>query len=311
MVSFGDILTKIAPVFAMLAIGYLFKRRAWLKAELAAGMKTFVARVTLPAVIFGAFSAVRIDGTALVVFVAILATCLAALGLGLGLDAILKRRSLRPFLMTAFEAGMLGYPLFSLAFGAENLPSFAMADLGEIVFTFTVLIPLLNQRNGGPAGIGPALKRLATNPIIWAVGLGLAAAISGFSSLLSTSGAGKAFLSCLSFIGAPTGAIILFIIGYDLDFSLSTLGKAASTIGLRYLVMVPLYFAAWAFISAFAPGGSDPILRAAVLVLFIMPSTFAIPLFGREGEESRYISATLSLNTLVTVCLLAGVTLIA
>jgi len=311
MISLGDILTKIAPVFAMLAIGYLFKRKSWLKAEITAGMKTFVARVTLPAVIFGAFSAVRIDGTALVVFIAILATCLVALGLGLGLDAILKRRSLRPFLMTAFEAGMLGYPLFSLAFGAQNLPRFAMADLGEIVFTFTVLIPLLNQRNGGPAGIGPALKRLATNPIIWAVVLGIASAVSGFSSVLASSGAGKAVLSCLSFIGAPTGAIILFIIGYDLDFSLATLGKAASTIGLRYLVMVPLYFAAWAFIRALAPGGSDPILRAAVLVLFIMPSTFAIPLFGREGEESRYISATLSLNTLVTVCLLAGVTLLA
>ena len=253
MLSFGDIATRIAPVFAMLALGYLFKRKVWLKAETTAGMKTFVARVTLPAVIFGAFSAVRIDATALVVFVAILATCLVALGLGLGLDSILKRRSLRPFLMTAFEAGMLGYPLFSLAFGAENLPSFAMADLGEIVFTFTVLIPLLNQRNGGPAGIGPALKRLATNPIIWAVVLGIASAVSGFSSVLSSSGAGKAFLSCLSFIGAPTGAIILFI----------------------------------------------------------MPSTFAIPLFGREGEESRYISATLSLNTLVTVCLLAGVTLLA
>ena len=128
----------------MLAIGYLFKRKAWLKPETAAGMKTFVARVTLPAVIFGAFSAVRIDGTALVVFIAILATC------------------------------------------------------------------------------------LVTNPIIWAAVLGIASTVSGFSSVLSATGA----------------------------------GKAASTI-------------------------------------------------GREGEESRYISATLSLNTLVTVCLLAGVTLIA
>ena len=44
-------------------------------------------------------------------------------------------------------------------------------------------------------------------------------------------------------------------------------------------------------------------------MLFRSPSTFAIPVFGKAGEESEYISTTLSLNTLVTVAILSALSL--
>ncbi len=266
-----------------------------------------MARVTLPAVVFGAFSAIRIDLSALVVFVAIFGSCLIALGLGL--DALQKRWSMRPFLMTAMEVGMLGYPLFTIVFGAANLPPPRDGRPRRNRVHLHDPHPLLNQRNGGPAGLKPALMRLVTNPVIWAAFLGIASALAGIGAYLGANPGGRTFLSCLSFIGAPTGALILFVIGYDMDFSLKSLGKAMTTIALRYLIMVPLFFAAWALVKRFAPSSAEPVLRSALMVLFTMPSTFAIPIFGREGEESEYISATLSLNTLVTVCLLAAVTL--
>jgi predicted permease len=291
----GEIAGRLAPIFVMLALGWLFKKKAIMGREAVSSLKGFVARVSLPAVVFGAFSAVPMDRVTGVT------------------DALFKRRSVRPFLLTAFEAGMLGLPLFSIFYGPGAVPRIAMADLGEICFTFLVLIPMLNQRSGGERGIRPALARLASNPVIWSVLLGLASAATGLSRMLAASSGGQALFSTLSFIGAPTGALILFVVGYDLDFSRKSLGAALPTVALRYAIMVPLFFAVRAAVGALAldlvPGAAGiedgRIVRAALMFLFLMPSTFAIPVFGKEGEESEYISTTLSLNTLVTVILLA------
>jgi predicted permease len=314
MTKLFETVTQVAPLFVMLALGYLFKRRRFLPREAVSSIKGFIASVSLPAVVLGAFSTVPINRVTGVTFVTIFLALAVALGSGLVLDRLMKRRSVRPFLMTAFEAGMLGLPLFSIFYGAAAVPRIAMADLGEICFTFLIIIPLLNQRNGGPSGIKPAILRLVRNPIIWAVTIGLASAATGLSGYLLTTMGGKVIFSTLGFVGAPTGVLILFVVGYDLDFSRKNLGAALPTVALRYLVMVPLFFAAQAIISAlgYGPGAAASedahIVHAALLFLFLMPSTFAIPVFGKEGKESEYIATTLSLNTLVTVILLVIVT---
>lgn len=305
-----EMLLKVAPIFAMLALGYLFKRKRFLSPEIVSGVKSLVSKLTLPAVVFGAFSGIVFDADAPVVFVAIFLCCAIGLLVGFGVDALAKRKTVRPFLMSSYEAGMLGFPLFAIVFGPAGLPRAALSDLGEIVFTFVVLLPLLNARSGGEPGVKPQLERLVRNPVIWALGLGLIAGLTGASRLLSTTDAGRAISACVSFIGAPTGALILFIVGYDLEFSKSTLAGSAATILARYLVWIPLFFLAWAAVSRLAPG-ADSVLRSAFMVLFILPPTFAIPIFSTEGEESRFIATTLSLNSLVAVVLLAGVALIA
>lgn len=299
---------QVAPIFALLAAGYCFKKWRLIPPEAVGVIKSLLAKLCLPAVIFGAFSSATLDRSAAVTFVLVFLSCSIALGAGLGLDALLGRRSLRPFLMTAFEAGMLGLPLFGILYGPQNISRIAMADLGEIVFTFLVLLPLMSLRGGGPRGLGSSLRRLYTNPIIWAVVLGLIAAATGLSRAISATLGGQALFSTLSFAAAPTGTLILFIIGYDLDFGRKSLGAALPTIVLRYLVMLPLLFASRAFVMGFGGPGADRILYLALTVLFLMPPSFAITVFGggdSGSEESRYLSTTLSLNTLVALSLIA------
>jgi predicted permease len=186
-----------------------------------------------------------------------------------------------------------------------------MADIGEIIFTFTVLIPVLDARSGGGTPTIKAFaRRLYTNPVIWAVVIGLIAAVTGLSGFLSSAKGGAYLYSGLSFLAAPTGGIVLFVVGYDLDFSRPSLREALPTIGLRYLVMAVLFGATWAFVSRFS-ATTDHLLRSAIMVLFIMPSSFAITVFGKPGDDSRMVSTTLSLNTLVAVILLGALTALA
>lgn len=301
----GASLTRIVPLFVMLASGFLFKQAGLMKAETVAGIKSLVARLTLPAVVFIAFSAVQLDGTTAVTFAVVFPALVLALSFALALEALRGTRSPRPFLMTAFEAGMLGFPLFSILVGVEHVSRMALADLGEIVFTFLVLIPLMGMRNGSHSGPKQALSLFIRNPVIWAVFLGLLSSALGLGRFFSETLAGKTLISSLSFIAAPTGVLILFVVGYDLDFSRKNLGWAVPTIILRYLVMVPLLFLVRFLVSYFGGKGVDHYLIVALMMLFIMPPSFAISLFGKEGEESEYISTTLSLNTLVTVVVLS------
>lgn len=304
-----DILVRVAPIFAMLALGYLFRKRQFIGSEAVANIRFFISKVTLPAVVFGAFSNVVFNADTPVVFLVVFASCGLGLLAGFGLDALRHKSTSRPFLLSCFEAGMLGFPLFAIVFGVEGLPRAALTDLGEIAFTFIVLLPLLNARSGGERGLKVQLGRLVRNPVIWAVGLGSIAGLTGLSRLLSTTQGGLALSNAVSFIGAPTGALILFCVGYELDFSLSALGDAATTIFIRYVIWIPLFFGAWALVSRFAPG-ADNVLRSAFMVLFILPPTFAIPIFCKEGSESRRIATTISLNTLVAVIILSAIAML-
>jgi len=205
---------------------------------------------------------------------------------------------------------MLGFPLFAIAFGQEHVSRIAMCDLGEIVFTFAVLLPLLEARSGGAVGARAQASRLARNPVIWALTLGLAVGVSGAGSAVSETAVGSALRSCLGFIAAPTGVLILFAIGYELDFSRKSLASSSMTILIRYLLWVPLFFLAWAFVARFAPG-ADSVLRSAFMVLFILPPTFAIPVFAGGSGDGRAIATTISLNSLVAVLLLSAVAMFA
>ena len=296
-----EIVARVAPIFLLLGLGYLFRRRSFVSAETVGGMKTFVARITLPAVVFIAFSAVKLDATAGLTTVAVFLACVIALLAGRALESLRHADGVRPYLMTAFEGSMLGFPLFAVIYGQSAVPHIAMADIGEIIFTFTILIPILDARSGGGRPTAKAfVHRLYSNPVIWAVVLGLVTAVSGLGDLIGSTKGGGLLLSGLAFLAAPTGGIVLFVVGYDLDFSRASLKEALPTIGLRYLVMAVLFGATWAFVSRFSPG-ADPLLRSAILVLFIMPSSFAITVFGKPGEDSRMVSTTLSLNTLAAV----------
>lgn len=297
--------SRILPLFALLAAGYFFKRRSLVSRDVVAGIKALVANLTLPAVVFGAFSSVRLDRVTGVTFVAIFLACALALGVALALESLRPSRSPRPFLMTAFEAGMLGLPLFGLLYGAGNIPRIAMADLGEICFTFLILIPLMSSQDGERVSLSANLRRLARNPVIWAVCLGLAGSAVGAARFFAETAGGRAIAGCVSFVGAPTGALILFAVGYDLDFSPANLRAAVPTIGLRFALMVPLLFAARALVLRFGGPGVDAVLIAAITVLFLMPPSFAIPVFSRGRAGSEFIATTISLNTLVSVILLS------
>ena len=107
----------VLPVIVSLFLGWLSRLKNILSRAQIDGLKTFVVTFSLPAVLFMAFAEIAYGLDVLLTCVAVFAACTAMLFLG---KLFRRENPLMAFLVTGFEAGMMGYSLYTLLFGAEK-----------------------------------------------------------------------------------------------------------------------------------------------------------------------------------------------
>ena len=139
------ILEMIVPVLVMLGLGMLCRTKGIIQKQALSGLKSFAVNICLPAVLFRAFYNAAYSLDIIIIAVTMFIVCLLALWAGFFFRRVSRRHRLEPFLMTGFEAGMLGYALYTLMFGRDALTYFATVDLGQVLFVFTVYLYLLRR----------------------------------------------------------------------------------------------------------------------------------------------------------------------
>ena len=120
----------VLPVLVSLLLGWVSRLRGILSRAQIDGLKTFVVTFSLPAVLFMAFAEIAYGLDVLLTCLAVFAACTAMLFIG---KLFRRENPLLPFLVTGFEAGMMGYSLYTLLFGAENLNVMAVAALLSLI----------------------------------------------------------------------------------------------------------------------------------------------------------------------------------
>ena len=107
----------------------------------------------------------------------------------------------------------------------------------------------------------------------------------------------------ISTITAPISAVVLLMVGYELNLKKELLGPVLKTIVLRLIIMAGLLVLANMIIFHLFP--FDRELEIALMVLYALPAPFIIPIFSDVGKDGEYVSTSLSAHTLVTVILYA------
>lgn len=294
-----EVLRTVLPVLVMLGIGMLCRSRRLISREGVNALKNVVVNITLPAVLLNAFATTRYTLMDVVIPLLMFLVCLVAWALG-KLAAKLLRMPSRfvPFLTTGFEAGMLGYALFNMLYGSAHTAEFARIDLGQVLFVFTLYKILLGIGSEERADLGALLKEMALSPIIIAIVAGVLLGATGLYQALVPSGLGGVFDACTDFVAAPTSAIILLTIGYDLVIGDIPWASTGKVVALRFAIMMLLRFALVALLKRLWPGGQ---LDAAINVMFILPPPFVLPVFADDPEQRVYVSSALSLSTLLAI----------
>ena len=300
-----SILRMALPVLLTFAVGYLCKRLHVFSTEGLRALKAVVGNVTLPAVLFYAFWTAEYSAKIALTFTTVFVAC----GLGLLAGFALRRVAapygkFMPFLTTNFEGGMLGYSLFGLLYVGQT-QIFAMADIGQTVFAFTVFLTTLRAVSGKRAGAKALAGEMLRNPVLIAIVLGVLLGVSGVGRSLLATDAGLVLSDVVRFIAAPTSALILLIVGYELNFRRSMMRPVLATVGLRLVIMGALFGLSALVLFSLIP--FDKPLFVALLLAFSLPAPYIIPLYAEAEDHAAYLSATLSAQTLVSLALFIAI----
>lgn len=295
------ILQTALPVFLALGVGVFARKTQFLTRDSIDAMKKLVINVTLPFVLLSAFASADYNRAALVLPTMVFVLCCVALALGFVILRICKVKSrLAPFLASGFEAGMLGYSLFVLLFPQHSVSTFAVLDLGQTLFVFTLFKILLS----GKTDFRAIAKDMVTSPILWAVFAGV---ILGVTGLYRIPDVGRLLDATCDFLSAPTGMVILLTVGYDLVLGEIPWGKTAGYIAMRLGVMAVI-LAVMVLLNRTILAGM--MFEGAALLMVILPPPYVIPVFADEPSERVSISSALSAMTVVSLLLFAALSVI-
>lgn len=297
-----QILSMVLPVLVMIALGRLCAVRGILNDERHAGLKAIIGDILLPVVLFNAFFTAQYDGKLVLVFVLVFLGCLIALLAGYALRRFVAPYGrFMPLLMTSFEGGMLGYALYALLAGQEHLATYAMVDIGQTMFAYTVFLAALKSAEGQRMTPKAMLTNMLTNKACIGMLLGIVLGALGVHRALVPTAFGQVLTELIAFVTAPTSALILLVVGYQLKVSRKLMRPVLTTMGLRLAVMMGVM--ALVSLALFAIIPYDRLLMLALMLQYTLPAPFIIPLYADLKEDGEYVSTTLSLGTVLTVVL--------
>lgn len=294
-----SVIQTALPVFLALGLGILCRSRNFLSRDSVDALKKVVINLTLPFVLLNAFATAEYSAAALILPALMFLICCLALGLGfLAVRVFHIQGRLIPFLFSGFEAGMLGYALFVLLFPDVKVSAFALPDIGQTLFVFTLYKILLS----GKRDFKMIARDMAGTPILWAVAIGVLIGATGLYGKMEQWGVSGVFNACTDFLAAPTGMVILLTVGYDLVIRQIPWKKTVGMIAMRLAILAICYVVSVALNRTLLGG---ILFEGAMVLMLILPPPYVIPVFADEPTERVQISSALSAMTLVTIILFA------
>lgn len=294
-----SVMQIVLPVIVMLLIGVLARKRQFITDKGIEDMKSLLTNVCIPAVMFNTFYNARFDSSAGILVLSMAVFTIAAWLLGFVFQKLFRiPQPLAPYFCTSLEGGMMGYALFILLFGQENLYHMALLDLGNALVVFPFFLTKLRMRENAAGPSRSPLRELAT-PINITIACGLAVNLLGLGSRLASSSIGPVVDATLSFLSGPMSALILLIVGYGLVFENIQWSETFRTILARMIIFAAFGIAFYFMISRFYP--NEPIVGYSVIMAFILPPTFMYSVVVKDAKESAYVGSVLVVYTLLSL----------
>ena len=296
-----EVIYKILPLIITIILGYFLSRRGYLNDGYIEAFKKIVVNITLPAGLLVAFASIDFELKFVLVFAAVFVSCTLMLLIG---KLIAKPLGIKspyfPYLLTGFEAGMLGYALYGGIYGLDKLSEFGIVDIGQVLFVFLVTVPMVSHmgKENNSGFFKQSLKTAVKSPVIWSIFLGLILSIAGIGGLAKTQ-AYSSVKGIFDFISAPTPFLICLVIGSGLNFSFAKMKTESLTAVLK--VAISIAFAAIVTFLILKPLGLSGMLTVPLFSMFVLPGPFIIPVFmdPKNRSEVEYVSNTLSIGTLL------------
>lgn len=307
--ALDPVLGAVAPVFGLVACGYLAGRFRIVTQASSVALNQFVYAFALPAMLFvavyrGSLEEILSGGFLLAVIAATLATAAVGFAISNFSGATPAESTLRALNASFANTGYLGIPLVTVAYGERAALPAALATVATNFVSFALAIVCLELFvNPRPGGVRRALRGVIMSPLIWPIAL----AILLVSMDLKIPVPAERFATLLA---AAAGPCALFAIGLFVSQLSIRAGAAASwqTTVLK-LVLHPLLMAALVFfVLKIDPFWAKIAVVSAALPLgataFVLAQRYQ--LLEAETSTGAVVSTAASLLTVSLVMALLG-----
>lgn len=294
------ILSVTAPIFLLIALGFVAVRAGWMPREGALALGRYALLFALPALLFNTLAKRPLAELVVVEFLTVYAgTSLIVYGLGV-LVASLIRQSPPP--ANAFyglgvsmsNSSYIGYPLVAQLLGEQALGAVIMAILTEVllILPLTLILAEFNQARaqGTPWQVlRKVLWTVGLNPIVLAIGAGILFAAFDWHLPL-------ALERTLDMLAGSAAVVALFAIGGGLASQRvqGSIGPALAVAAGKLIAHPLVVFGVLTLVP-----GLDPVFRQAALILSALPMVTLYPLLAQRYGEGEVPATALVLATLL------------
>ncbi len=295
----------VAPVFALVVLGYGATRLGWFAQSSAEGVARFVFNFAVPALLFRSMATMQVFETApwhLWASFFIAAFLVYGIGLFLGLRAF--ARTYPGAVITGMGSAfgnvvLLGIPLNLRVLGeAGSLPTFLIIAIHSLTLMAVTTVLLESGRGAGRgliATLGEVLRGLASNPLV----MGLVAGLVWNAAGLRLPGPLDDFLRLLQ--GAVTPCA-LFALGATLA-AYGVRGRLIQSFTVTGLKMIAMPVVVW--LLATRVFHLDPVWTVAAVLMAAQPTGVNMYLFANRYDVGQAIaSTTIFVSTLSAMVIL-------
>lgn len=294
----------IVPIFVVLVLGVLARKKQMLKPEEILGLQNFVVKFAIPCVVFNSCVTAQIGVESLttmgLAFAMICGGTLWAFRFG---KKKFPYHNL-PQLFAAQETGMLGIPLFLILFGADQAYRMGVLDVAQAAVAFPT-IAILSSDAGENPKTSEIVKKVFTSPLLIMAAIGLGMNFSGLADMLDGIGVLGILTESASFLTQPISVLMIFSVGYNFSLEKESCGPVLKIAGLRFaynIVIGALIQLALCLIP-----NVDSLTRITMLMYCTLPTSYLSPGLGRSQDDYTVASGVCSILTAVSLLIFCGI----
>lgn len=297
-------LTTLFPVFFMIGLGAIARIKNWITPEQKDGANNIVFNVLFPIMIFNVLFTAKIEVSVIWVIIYVFIAFILTMIIGKLISGFTGKElaHISPYLLTTCEGGNVALPLYTSIVGLSYASNTVIFDIAGSFIAFVVIPILVAKSTAGKTNNKDLLKTIFTNSFVIAVTLALILNLSGFYNYLSQTPFINVYTSTITQATAPIVGMILFIIGYNLKIKKETLPSLLKLLSVRLVLYVCIIAGFFIF---FPHMMADKIYMIAVLIYFMSPTGFAVPMLisplNKSEEDADFQSAFISLFIVITL----------